>query len=96
MVSSASRNVSLRNGRSDTFNFTVTEGNPLSTMTITGPSQPGNDRVSISSEGVVSINMVREADAGTHVATWNNSIGDAATFTLYLTVDPCKLVHAFT
>ena len=94
-LSSASRNISLREEHSDTFSFNVTEGNPRSTLTITGPSQPGNTRVSISSDGVVAMNMVQQGDAGTHVATWNNSVGDAATFTLYLTVES-KLVHTFT
>lgn len=65
------------------INFT--EGNPRSSMTITGPSQPGNVRVSISSEGVVNINGVSRADAGTHNATWRNDVG-SATFTLDLKV----------
>ena len=77
------------------FSVNFTEGNPRSNMIITGPSQPGNTHVSISSVGVVNITMVQDGDAGAHVATWNNGIGDAATFTLYLTVER-KLVHAFT
>ena len=84
-------NISLREGKSDTFNFNVTEGNPRSTMTITGLSQPGNARVSISSEGVVSINGVSVDDAGTHTAMWRNDAG-SATFTLDLNVI-CKYLH---
>ena len=80
-MSSERRSISLREGGSNTFSFTVDVGNPRSTMTITGPSQPGNARVSISSEGVVNINMVSVADTGTHIATWRNDAG-SATFTL--------------
>ena len=83
----ASQDITVVRGESSMFSFTVTEGNPRSTMTITGPSQPSNNRVSISPDGVVTINMVEVDDAGTHVATWNNGVGDAATFTLNLTVD---------
>ena len=80
-LNSERRSVSLCDGPISPFNFTVDEGNPPSTMTITGPSQPGNARVSISSEGVVNINMVSVADTGTHIATWRNDAG-SATFTL--------------
>ena len=68
------------------FSVNFTEGNPRSTMTITGPAQPGNPRVSISFEGVVNISGVSVADAGTHIAMWRNGIGDAATLTLDLNV----------
>ena len=85
-------NISLLEGESDTFNFTVDVGNPRSTVNITGPSQPGNPRVSISFEGVVSINGVRMDDAGTHTATWRNDAG-SATFTLDLNVI-CKSLHS--
>ena len=87
VLSSEGISISLREGESYTFNFTVDDvGNPRSTMTITGPFQPGNARVSISSEGVVSINGVSVADTGTHIATWRNGAG-SATFTLDLTVN---------
>ena len=77
--------ISLREGESyPTFNFTVDVGNPPSNMTITGPFQPGNARVSISSEGV-SINGLSVDDTGTHIATWRNDTG-SATFTLDLNV----------
>lgn len=87
VLSSEGRNISLLAGESyPRFNFTVDdEGNPPSTMTITGPSQPDNPRVSISSEGVVSINGVSVDDNGTHIATWRNDAG-SATFTLDLNV----------
>ena len=85
-MSSEGRSISLLEGDSNTFNFTVDDvGNPRSTMNITGPSQPGNTRVSISSEGMVNINMVSVADTGIHVATWRNEAG-SATFTLDLNV----------
>ena len=67
------------------YDFTVDVGNPRSNMTITGPSQPGNARVNISSKGVVTINRVSVDDAGTHIATWRNEAG-SATFTLDLNV----------
>ena len=87
VLSSEGRSIFLLAGESyPLFNFTVTEGNPRSTMTITGPSQPGNARVSISSDGVVSINGVSRDDAGTHIATWRNDAG-SATFTLDLNVN---------
>ena len=93
VLSSEGMSISLREEESDTFNFTVDDvGNPPSTMTITGPSQPGNARVSISSEGVVSINGVRMDDAGTHTAMWRNDEGNA-TFTLDLNVI-CKSLHS--
>ena len=80
-------NISLHEGESDTFSFMVDdEGNPRSTMNITGPFQPGNARVSISSEGVVSISGAIVADTGTHIATWRNDAG-SATFTLDLNVN---------
>ena len=68
------------------FSVNFTEGNPRSTMTITGPAQPGNPRVSISFEGVVNISRAIVNDTGTHIAMWRNGIGDAATFTLNLNV----------
>ena len=78
--------ISLQEGtRSFLLSINFTEGNPRSTMTITGTSQPGNPRVSISSEGV-SINGVSRDDAGTHIATWRNDVG-SATFTLNLNVN---------
>ena len=79
--------ISLLEGESyPRFNFTVDDvGNPRSNMTITGHSQPGNARVSISSKGVVNINGVIVADTGTHIATWRNDAG-SATFTLDLNV----------
>ena len=85
-LSSEGISISLLEGESDTFNFTVDDiGNPRSTMTITGPSQPGNTRVSISFEGVGNISGVSRDDAGTHIATWRNDAG-SATFTLDLNV----------
>ena len=96
IVSPASRNICRQTGQSyPSFSINFIEVNPRSNMTITGPSQPNNIRVSINSDGVVDITMVQEDDAGIYVATWNNGIGDAATFTLNLTVES-KLVHAFT
>ena len=86
VLSSEGMSISLREGENDTFNFTVDVGNPRSTMTITGPSQPGNPRVSISSEGEVRINGVSRGDAGTHIATWRNDAGNA-TYTLDLNVN---------
>ena len=85
-------NISLREGESyPTFNFTVDVGNPLSTVNITGPSQPGNPRVSISSEGIVNISRAIVNDTGTHIATWSNDT-ESATFTLELNVT-CKSLH---
>lgn len=77
------------------MSFTVEEDNPRSNMTITGPLQPNNGRVSISFDGVVNINMVNIIDAGTHIATWRNGIGEAATFTLNLSVTR-KLIYILT
>ena len=93
VLSSEGINISLLAGESyPLFNFTVDDvDNPRSTMTITGPSQPGNPRVSISSDGVVNINGVSRDDAGTHNATWRNDAG-SATFTLDLNVI-CKSLH---
>ena len=85
VLNSERRNISLCDGDSNTFNFTVDVGNPRSTMTITGPSQPGNPRVSISSEGVVNISRAIINDTGTHIATWRND-AESATFTLDLNV----------
>lgn len=93
----AMKDISLAVGNSSTFSFTVDKGNPHSNMTITGPNQPHNNRVSISSSGVVNISMVRLDDNGTHIAKWWNGIGDAK-FTLNLRVDrePGKSVHVLT
>ena len=84
-MSPARRSISLTEGQSSTFKFTVDEGNPRSNLTITGPLQP-TSRVSISFDGMVNINMVGMNHAGTHIATWRNGIGEAATFTLNLSV----------
>ena len=89
-VSSAGMNISLIEQQSSTFSCTVYEGNPPSN--ITGPLQPNNGRVSISSDGMVNINMVGINDAGTHIATWRNGIGEAATFTVSL-VSWCMFLH---
>ena len=79
-------NISLCEGESyPTFNFTIDEGSPRSNMTITGPSQPSNARVSISFEGVVNIIGVSVDDTDTHIATWRNDTG-SATFTFELNV----------
>ena len=92
VLSSEGMNISLLEGESDTFSFTVDDvGNPRSTMTITGPLQPGNPHVSISFEGVGNISRVSRNDAGTHTATWRNDAG-SATFTLDLNVI-CKSLH---
>ena len=78
--------ITLQEGTNDFFlRINFTEGNPRSTMNITGPFQPGNPRVSISSEGV-RINGVSVNDSGTHIATWRNIEG-VATFTLDLNVE---------
>lgn len=87
------KDIPLREGESRMFVFNVDEGNPRSDMTITGPNQPNNGHVSISSDGVVNISGVRPADGGAHIAKWWNGVGDAK-FTLNLRVEPGKSVHA--
>lgn len=69
----------------------VDEGNPPSTMNLSGPLQPGNDRVSFNSDGVI-INEVSIEDDGIHNATWRNTVGEAM-FILRLTVIPGKPIH---